>query len=158
MADSPKGIRGLVAIATYYLPLPWALYLTVMLIPLPSAEGWSLLYSGYPSRDYWIVYTVLLGWLGIVPRIMGKPLQRGVFKGWRDFLVHMAWGYGIALALTLVWLLILRMLGLLGPLPLDGEAVTFAVLSLWYVPPPWAPVIGAALVMRRGRIKQPEPR
>jgi hypothetical protein len=149
MLDSPRRIKGLVAIAMYYLPLPWALYLTVALIPLPSAEGWSLLYSG-PSRDYWIVYTVLLGWLGIVPWTMGNPFDRGVFEGWRDFFVHLAWGYAIALAAHMGWLLILRACGFLGPQPLHGESVEFAILTLWYTPPPWAPVIGAVLVIRRG--------
>jgi len=81
---------------------------------------------------------------------MGNPFDRGVFKGWRDFFVHLAWGCAIALALTLGWLLFLRTSGLLGPLPLDGEDVEFAILTLWYTPPPWAPVIGAVLVIRRG--------
>jgi hypothetical protein len=152
MVDSPKRKKALLPIAMYYVPLPWALYLTVMLIPLPSAEGWSLLYSGYPSRDYWIVYTVLLGWLGIVPWTIGNRLDRAGFKGWRDLLVHLAWGYAIALALTAVWLLILRAWGLLGPLPLRGEDVEFVILTLWYVPLPWAPVIGAIQMNARRRM------
>ncbi|MDH3845925.1 MAG: hypothetical protein OES69_18440, partial [Myxococcales bacterium] len=73
-----------------------------------------------------------------------------VFRGWRDFFVHLFWGYAIALAAHLGWLLILRACGFLGPLPLHGEAVTLAILILLYVPPPWAPVIGAFLVIRRG--------
>jgi len=93
----------------------------------------------------------LLGWLGIVPWITGNPFERGVFRGWWDFFVHLAWGYAIALALTMGWLLILGMCGLLGPQPLDGEDAAFAILTLWYVPPPWAPVIGVVLVIRRGR-------
>lgn len=150
MEDSPRAIKRFVAIAMYYLPLPWALYETVILIPFPSAEGWSLLYDHFPSRNYWIVYAVSLGLFGILPWTMGNPLERGVFRGWRDFFVYLFWGYAIAVAAHLGWLLILRACGFLGPLPLHGEAVTFAVLTLWYVPPFWAPVIGAFLVIRRG--------
>jgi hypothetical protein len=151
MVDSSRATNRFVAIAMYYLPLPWALDETVALIPFPSAGGWSLLYDQFPSRNYWIVYALLLGLFGIVPWTIGNPLKRGVFEGWRDFFVHLFLGYAIALALTLGWMLILRTCGLLGPLPLHGETVEFAILTLWYVPPLWAPVIGAFLVIRRGR-------
>ena len=150
MLDSPGKGKRFAWVAMYYLPLPWALNLTVVLIPFPSSEGWSLLYSSYPSRNYWIVYAVLLGLLGILPWTMGKPLERGVFREWRDFFVHLFWGYVIALATHLGWLLILGTCGFLGPLPLDGEDLVFAILTLWYVPPLWAPVIGAILQVRRG--------
>jgi hypothetical protein len=150
MLDSPRRIKGFVAIAMYYLPLPWVLYETVALIPFPSAEGWSLLYYHGPHRDYWIVYAELLALFGILPWTMGNPLERGVFKGWRDFFVHLFWGYAIALAAHLGWVLILAVCGFLGPRPLDGEDLTLAILILWYLPPFWAPVIGAVLVIRRG--------
>jgi hypothetical protein len=151
MVDSPRRIKGFVAIVMYYLPLPRALYFTVALIPFPSAEGWSLLYHHGRHRSYWIIYAVSLGLFGILPWTMGNPLERGVFRGWRDFFVYLFWGYAIALAAHLGWLLILGMCGFLGPLPLHGEDVAFAILTLWYVPPFWAPVIGAFLVIRRGQ-------
>jgi len=147
MLNSPGKGKRFAWVAMYYLPLPWALNLTVALIPFPSSEGWSLLYSGYPSRNYWIVYAVLLGLLGILPWTMGNPLERGVFREWRDFFVRLFWGYAIALAAHLSWLLIL---GMCGFLTLDGEDVAFTILTLWYVPPFWAPVIGAILQVRRG--------
>ena len=150
MVNRTWTMKGLFATAMYYLPIPLALHLAMPLVPMPSTKGWSILYYDYGSRDYWIVYAVLLGWLWIVPWLMGNPLKRGAFRGWWDFLVHMAWGYAIAVGLTLGWLLILGTPHLRSPQPLDGELVVFAMLTLLYIPPPWAPVIAALLVSRRG--------
>ena len=55
----------------------------------------------------------------------------------------------IALVVHLGWLLVLGMSGVLGALPLGGEDAAFAILTLLYVPPFWAPVIGALLQVRR---------
>jgi hypothetical protein len=150
MLDSPRKGKRFAWVAMYYLPLPWALYYAVVLIPIPAAKGWSLLYYQFQSPSYWITYAVLLGLFGILPWTMGNPREREVFRGWRDFFVHLSWGYAIALAAHLGWLLILGMCGLLGPLPLDGEDAAFALLTLLYVPPFWAPVIAALLQVRRG--------
>lgn len=150
LAGGPREVKRLAWAAMYYLPLPWALYYALVLVPIPNAEGWSLLYYQFQSRSYWIIYAVLLGLLGVLPWTTGNPRQRWVFQGWRDFLVHLFLGYAIAMAAHLGWLLILGMCGVLGPLPLNGEDAAFAVLTLMYVPPFWAPVIGALLQLRRG--------
>lgn len=150
MLDGLRKGKRFVWAAIYYLPLPCALYYTLVLIPIPAAEGWSLLYYQFQSRSYWITYAVLLGLFGVLPWMMGNPRERWVFRGWRDFFVHLFRGYAIALAAHLGWLLILGMCGVLGPLPLDGEDAALAILTLLYVPPFWAPVIGALLQVRRG--------
>jgi hypothetical protein len=98
----------------YYLPLPWAVYYSVVLIPFPGAQGWSLLYYQFRSPSYWVVCAVLLGVFSVVPWTIGKRLERAVFRGWRDFFVHLVWGYAIAVAATLGWLLVLGMCGFLG--------------------------------------------
>ena len=150
MLEGRRKGKRLAWAAMYYLPLPWALYYTVVLIPIPVAEGWSLLYYQFPSRSYWITYAVLLGLFGVLPWTMGNPRERWMFRGWRDFFVHLFWGYAIALVVHLGWLLVLGMSGVLGALPLGGEDAAFAILTLLYVPPFWAPVIGALLQVRRG--------
>jgi hypothetical protein len=150
MFDGPRTGKRFAWVAMYYLPLPWALYYSVVLIPFPGAQGWSLLYYQFRSPSYWVVYAVLLGVFSVVPWTIGKPLERAVFRGWRDFFVHLVWGYSIAVAATLGWLLVLGMCGFLGGLPLDGEGAEFAILTLLYVPPLWAPVVGALLQVRRG--------
>ena len=134
----------------YYLPLPWALYYSVVLIPFPGAQGWSLLYYQFRSPSYWVVYAVLLGVFSVVPWTMGKPLLRAVSENWRDFFVNLFWGYVVAVAGTLSWLLVLGVCGGLLGTPLDGENLVFPILILYYVPPLWAPVIGALLQVRRG--------
>jgi len=131
----------------YYLPLPWALYYAVVLIPFPSSEGWSLLYYQFPSRSYWITYGVLLGAFSFFPWTMGNRIVRAVSKNWRGLFVRLFWGYAIAIAGTLAWLVILGVCGLLGT-ALDGENLVFAMLLLLYLPPLWAPVIGAILQIR----------
>jgi len=148
MLDSPRKGKRFAWLAMYYLPLPWALDLTVVLIPFPSSEGWSLLYHQFPSRSNWITYGALLGAFIVFPWIIRKRIVRVVSKNWWDFFVSVFWGYAIAIAATLTSLLLLGACGLLGT-PLDGENMEFAILTLLYVPPPWAPVIGAILQVRR---------
>ncbi|MBW2380285.1 MAG: hypothetical protein JRG70_12160 [Deltaproteobacteria bacterium] len=148
MFDGPRTGKRFAWVVMYYLPLPWALYYSVVLIPFPGAQGWSLLYHQFPTPSYWVAYTVLLGAFCVLPWTIAKPLVRVVSKNWRDLFVKF-WGYVFAVAGTLSWLLVLKLCGLLGT-PLDGENLVFATLILFYVPPLWAPVIGALLQVRRG--------
>ena len=148
MLHSPRKGKRFAWVVMYYLPLPWALYDSVVLIPFPGAEGWSLLYDEFPSRNYWIAYTVLLGAFCILPWTIAKPLVRVVSRNWRDLFVNLFWGYVVAVAGTLSWMLVLGVCGLLGA-PLVGENLVFAILILFYVPPLWAPVVGAILLIRR---------
>ncbi len=145
MPDSSSKGKRVAWFAMYYLPLPWALYYTVMLIPLPTDKGWRLLYYSFPSRSYWIAYSVLLGAFGILSWSMRRPGVRAASSRWRDFLVAIFWGYVIAVAGLMGWLLVL---GLCGFVTAVGEDAVFAVLALLCVPPLWSPVIGAFLLRR----------
>ena len=132
----------------YYLPLPWALCYTVVLVPFPGAQGWSLLYYQFRSPSYWIAYAVLLGAFCVLPWTIARPFVRAASRSWRDLFVSSFWGYVVAVAGTVGWLLVLATFGLLGT-PLAGENLLFGALILLYVPPLWAPVIGAILLVRR---------
>lgn len=88
--------------------------------------------------------------LCILPWLKGKPLFQVAANNGKGFLMTLFRGYAIAMAATLSWLLILGVFGLLGT-PLGGEDFVFALLILLWVPPLWAPVIGAVLRPRGQR-------